>query len=428
MACWWILKSCLLRADTRAFIGRRTRSDLMKSTFVSFKKVCRAEGIIEGTHFKHNYQTNETHFPHNGSVILWEPLDERPSDPEYQRFGSLELTMVFIEEAGEIARRCYQILSSRIRHNLPNGRQKMLLTCNPSKNFLYREFYKPYKNNELDKDKIFIPALVTDNFAPDDPYVLGLHKLDSVDKERLLYGNWDYEDNEDCIFEAEDIIDLFTNLCKVEKGRYISVDVAGAGKDRCVIMFWRGLVVEEIYIAKKSREDDIHYVIKELKKRHSVGNSNIVIDADGMGVFVAEKYRGCNNFMNGSAPIIDDKFKNKEDLPQRNFANLKTQCYYKMAELTSEKLINIKTDKIYTFGYKDFSITSGDLEDTIIEELSWVRRKESDSDGKTRLIDKKEIKKSLDRSPDYADALMMRMVFELKGRKNKKTTLDKDLF
>ena len=49
----------------------------------------------------------------------------------------------------------------------------------------------------------------------------------------------------------------------------------------------------------------------------------------------------------------------------------------------------------------------------MIQELEQVKQKDIDKDGKVALIGKESIKEVLGRSPDIADALMMRMYFEL---------------
>ena len=112
----------------------------MQSTYITFQKVCEEQGVIEGVHFRTNLSSNVTTF-FNGSVIIWKDLEYKPSDPMFTGLGSYELTAVFIDEAGEIVRRCYQILFTRIRHQLINGEQKMLMSCNPSKNFLFYDCF-----------------------------------------------------------------------------------------------------------------------------------------------------------------------------------------------------------------------------------------------------------------------------------------------
>lgn len=49
----------------------------------------------------------------------------------------------------------------------------------------------------------------------------------------------------------------------------------------------------------------------------------------------------------------------------------------------------------------------------VIEDLEHMKRKDADKDGKLKIVGKEEVKESLGRSPDFGDALMMRMFFEL---------------
>jgi phage terminase large subunit len=58
-----------------------------------------------------------------------------------------------------------------------------------------------------------------------------------------------------------------------------------------------------------------------------------------------------------------------------------------------------------------------DLRNKIIEELEVVRRKNMDNDSKLAILSKKEMKATLGHSPDYADALMMRMRYMFGGGK-----------
>ena len=49
----------------------------------------------------------------------------------------------------------------------------------------------------------------------------------------------------------------------------------------------------------------------------------------------------------------------------------------------------------------------------IIEELEQVRTKDADKDNKLQMIPKDNVKAMLGRSPDYSDALAMRMYYEI---------------
>lgn len=85
---------------------------------------------------------------------------------------------------------------------------------------------------------------------------------------------------------------------------------------------------------------------------------------------------------------------------KNNFSNLKTQCFFKFKELTDAREIAIVN---YTSEQKKM----------IMEELSNIREKDADRDTRIRLERKDILKNKIGRSPDYADALAMRMVYEV---------------
>ena len=54
------------------------------------------------------------------------------------------------------------------------------------------------------------------------------------------------------------------------------------------------------------------------------------------------------------------------------------------------------------------------VKDYIVQELEVVEMKDMDKDNKLQIVSKDKIKQNIGRSPDFSDALMMRMYFELK--------------
>ena len=127
---------------------------------------------------------------YNGEVIL-KDLFQYPSDKNFDSLGSLELTAAFIDECNQITEKAKQIVSSRLRYKLDENNlvPKTLLTCNPSKEWVYTNFYKPHKENRLPNYRKFIQSLVTDNRHISKHYKDQLEKLDHISKQRLLYGN-----------------------------------------------------------------------------------------------------------------------------------------------------------------------------------------------------------------------------------------------
>ena len=164
----------------------------------------------------------------NGSEILLLDLAYLPSDPLYERFGSLELTDGFIDESGEISEKCIEIILTRI------GRQgneqyslipKLLESFNPNKGHIYSRYYKPFKEENLPSYRAFIPALATDNPFIPESYIEALKRSSEVTKQRLLYGNFEYDDRPNKLFEFDTIQDLFVNPA-ANGEKYIVGDVA----------------------------------------------------------------------------------------------------------------------------------------------------------------------------------------------------------
>src|SRR5690606_24386122 len=120
----------------------------------------------------------------------------KPSDPMYERFGSMQFTGGWIEEGGEIDFAAYENIRLSIgrwmndHYNIP---PKLLITCNPKKNWMYVDFYKPWSEGKLPKNKRFIQALVTDNTFRQKNAVDILDKIkDKITKQRLRFGQWEY--------------------------------------------------------------------------------------------------------------------------------------------------------------------------------------------------------------------------------------------
>ena len=53
------------------------------------------------------------------------------------------------------------------------------------------------------------------------------------------------------------------------------------------------------------------------------------------------------------------------------------------------------------------------IKEDIIEELEQVRSKDADKDNKLQILPKDKVKDVIGRSPDYSDAMAMRMYYEI---------------
>lgn len=80
------------------------------------------------------------------------------------------------------------------------------------------------------------------------------------------------------MFDFEKLQCLFSNVIEKGEDTYISIDVARQGKDKTVIVIWRGLEVVEIITEEKSRLDTLTTFVKQLAQQYGVPPSRIVVD------------------------------------------------------------------------------------------------------------------------------------------------------
>jgi phage terminase large subunit len=389
--CYWILKWAHKCPESRWLIGRSELKNLKKTTLNSFFEVCKVQGLKAGEHFNYNAQDSIVYLP-NGSQVILADLFAYPSDPEFDSLGSLEVTGAFVDEAPQITTKAKNILKSRIRYKLDEygRRPKMLMCGNPSKNWAYYDFYLPSRQGELKEDRQFIQALVTDNPYISPHYIESLKGLDKNSRARLLEGDWEYDDDPATLIDYEKILDCFTNDYVKGGEGYITADIARFGSDNTVIGVWNGWRVKlhryHGYSISQTAEK-----IKEFQNRYSIPNSRTIADEDGVGGGVVDILK-CKGFVNNSRPLNDE-----------NYNNLKSQCYFKLAERINSGLLYIQCDDIK-------------MKADIIQELEQVKQHNMDKDGKKMVMPKDKVKEYIGRSPDYSDTLMMREYFELAPR------------
>jgi len=399
LGCFWILTQALKYAETKWLIGRRELTNLKKTTLLSFFQVIQILGMKTEDIGTLNSQTNIFHLQ-NGSMIFLMDMSHQPSDPLYTRFGGLELTGAFVDESNENDIQSIEILKTRLGRakNKEYGLiPKILETFNPSKNHVYHRYYKPSKEGKLPTHRLFITALATDNPYLDPEYIKQLRNADKITRERLLYGNFEYDDDPSKLFEYDKILDIFTKdyILPTRHDAYISCDVARFGADKTVAIVWKDWLIEKIVSLPKSSIKEVVDLLNDLAKQYRIPKSNIIIDEDGVGGGVVDFMENVNGFINNSSPV-ETEFSKKI----HNYRNLKTQCYFKLADKINHGEIGCYEVPL-------------EIKEGIIEDLEQIAQKNIDRDGKIEILGKDEIKEKLGRSTDYSDAMMMRCYFDL---------------
>ena len=117
LGAYWLAKMCLKYPESRWVMGRSSMKTLKETTYVSFLKMAKLQGLEVDRHFQvtspqHKDYPNCILFP-NKSVILMKDLEFYPSDPDFDELGSLEITGYFIDEANQITEKAKNIIGSR---------------------------------------------------------------------------------------------------------------------------------------------------------------------------------------------------------------------------------------------------------------------------------------------------------------------------
>lgn len=418
---------------SRWAIGRFELKNLKRTTLASFFEVATELGLrqkakgVKNWDYDYNQQDGIIRFRNKSELII---LDTAPSpkDPLYTRFGGLELSGYWIDESNETPYKAIEILSTRIgRRNInPEWVETLkkqfgtysekdgwvlkpiaLETFNPEKGHIYKRFWKLFKDNKLPAFRAFIRALTSDNPFLPSAYIEQILRSSKATIERLLHGNFDYDDDPTKIFIYDKITDIFSN--KYVKGgeRYLTGDIAGKGKDKTVLYIWEGLRVIEIYWEPWTDQRELRQKVQAFAVEHQIPLSNILLDYDGIGVGIVDELQ-CNGFQNNASAITTQEEKDKG--LKANYKNLRSQCWFLLADKVNEGAIAIDCE-------------DQEIIDWITEELDVIKEINDGKDQPRQIISKggvsKEdetkvtIKTLLGRSPDFGDGLMMRMWFEI---------------
>jgi len=146
----WMVIECRKYPGITIGLGRKEMSNLGKTTVATLLTEAHKYLGVSADDF--TYKAPGSPQPgiyyKNGSAITLHDLAYAPSDPNYDRFGSLPLTHAVIEEVGELDLKAVSAFASRANRKLNREYSitgKTVMTCNPSNNFAREEFYDPFE-------------------------------------------------------------------------------------------------------------------------------------------------------------------------------------------------------------------------------------------------------------------------------------------
>ncbi len=383
LGCLWLLNNCLNFPGSQHALCRRSLKELKASSLKTFYKVCKENGVKKDIDFKYNNQTGSIQFK-NGSEITLVNLAWEPSDPTGDRFGGFEPQSVLIEEVGNIPFEYFKVMYGCIRDSADIIPKKMLCTCNPTNNWIKSFFYDRYIDGTLPPEIEFINTVGKYNPFRGKDYEKKLGLLDESFYKRIEGGDWDYASTPDQLFKPDKLEDIFTPLQHGKEEYTISADVARFGEDSTIIILWLGLMVVKIIKLDQSDLVNTANEITKLMNEYKIPRNKIIVDDNGVGGGVTDQLK-CKGFVNNARPIGGEKY-----------FQLKDQCYFKLSQIRWSI-----SDKI-EFKYKEQ--TKRELE-SIRDESDEYKYKINSKDEQKKLLGGK--------SPDFSDAIMMRMYLEL---------------
>ena len=388
LGCVRIWLMCIKYPGVRFALVRDTIKNLKNTTVVSLEKFYDIYQIPEHLRWKMMEQKSLIKFQNGSSIVLLEWC-YYPFDPLYNRFGSLELTWAFVEESAEVPLDAIKILTTRVwryKNEEYGLLGKVLETFNPNPWHVYERFYQ----GKGWPKSTFIESLVYSNTFMDKGYIDNLENADESIKKRLLYGQWDFEDDTWMLFKKKDIDELMNNDPEGDR-YYIIADVARFWKDTTRISLRKGNCRLRVWTYQKNTITEVIDSILFIASQYDVDHRNIVVDSDGVGWWVVDGISYCTWFVNNSSPIVT--------WSKQNYANLKSQCAFELKKKVERGEICIQWD--YNWWEQDWHDLKQELLNTYIDEKSL--------DWKTKIESKEKMKERIWRSPDLLDTMIMRM-------------------
>jgi len=427
----WMVIECRKYPGITIGLGRKEMSNLGKTTVATLLTEAHKYLGVSADDF--TYKAPGSPQPgiyyKNGSAITLHDLAYAPSDPNYDRFGSLPLTHAVIEEVGELDLTAVSAFASRANRKLNREYSitgKTVMTCNPSNNFAREEFYDPFEKlgggdmqswpcGDVFVDgklrigqakRVFIRSLPTDNPFLSPNYLQTLARLPKAQRRRLLEGDWDFDQEEGKLISAHLI--RTTTEHDTEARSSFGCDPSHGG-DGCIFVELKGGVVVDAH-RLEIPQDDPHFdkdtfiaqAFIDWVTARGGGYEDAALDANGLGsgvlnacnrlgwyvgAFIAGSTKGIR-ILDVNGNIIDDP--KPSDKGVALFNNIRSQGYVDMADEMRRGELMFLADVAY---FQDFR------KDFAAHKVTYKERQ--------AIVESKiELKKRLGRSPDFSDALL----------------------
>lgn len=317
------------------------------------------------------------------------------------------------ERDGEI-RYCFMDGDSPDTIYWGNTRQEVYEQCKETIDRLWKPEYAVPEKGKLEimtKSVTFIKGKLEENRAllrSDPNYVANLAQQDEEQRARDLEGNWNFKAAGDDILKIEDMEKFFSNTAQYGDGRRrASCDIAYDGGDNLVLWLWIGNHIEDVFVSRadsKRTEELVSFKLRDW----GVLEKDFVFDLNGPGQDFKGKFPDAVRFNNMAAPIPTCKAEEKSI--RYIYSSLKSQCADMLVKkiLGGEISINpyLLKRRFSGNGYSDTPLTN-----ILLKERKAIR--DAQTDKGFSLIKKETMKKYVGHSPDFIEAMIYRMRFDI---------------
>ena len=361
-------------------VGRKNTTEMKRGTMMSFDEAAKKMNVSD-------YSENKIEMTwrfSNGSRIIFFEVDQS-RDRQFSKIKSMNLTCAFIDEADAVQKDGFLAVYSRVGRKNEQGQPSFtILACNPNEAWIKEDYYNRHRKKTLPENVEFIEFEMGDSFLSKDYY----QKFEDTPnnwKQRYLYNNWDYGDDDTSLFKYS-WLDTSHITVLEDETRYAALDVARFGQDRSVAAVWQGKQLIDISILKEKEEKisntDLARKYEQYITQHSVGYDNACVDAVGNG-------SGVVDYLHDKGIMVKEFLAGAK--ARGNYNNLRSEATHLLAQ--------------------DFEKGEAKLLDSVayLSEL----KKELTMQGyqvvdKQLIVESKDkIKQRLGMSPDIADAVIM---------------------
>jgi hypothetical protein len=318
-----------------------------------------------------------------------------------------------IPERSGVVRYCFMDGDSPSGIYWGNTREEVYLQCKDTIDRLWKPAYGELGFDKLKmfiKSATFIKGNVEENIkliTSDPSYVANLAQQGEEQRARDLEGNWNYKAIGDDMIKMTDLEAMYEQAQMIGDGiKRVSCDVAFDGGDSLVMWLWTGWHITDIAVFKLDPKNTVNAVRAQLTE-WGVTDEHFTYDLQGVGQTLKGWFQKAVPFNNQEA--VDEKEKNL-------YGNLKSQCAYLFTKKIYEREISINP-RLLDLKFSGKGFEKMPLRQVLMKERKCVRKDESKVDKGFYIIGKDKMKKFVGHSPDFFEALIMRMIFDVKAKK-----------